>query len=121
MRLTRLIILLTLAMSLSAAAACGGGDDDDGPSPSGTTVPSSSTDPVGIDDLARAVVQIFALDEDDNPVWTGSGTLINEKGFILTNGHVVDDRFDEYDHLGVGITESEDRKIRSRRHMKTSE
>lgn len=110
MRSPRLIILLALAVLLSGLAiACGGGgDDDDGPTPSSSTAPSATTDPVGIDDLARGVVQIFALDEDDNPIWTGSGTLISEKGFILTNGHVVDDRFDEYDHLGVAVTESED-------------
>lgn len=109
MRSPRLIILLALAALLTGLAiACGGGDDDNGPSPTGSTAPSTTADPVGINELARGVVQIFALDADDNPIWTGSGTLINAKGFILTNGHVVDDRFGEYDYLGVAVTESED-------------
>jgi putative serine protease PepD len=113
MRFPRLIILLVSAVMLSAlAAACGGGDDDNSSTPTGSGGPTgtseATTKPVGNDDLAHVVVQIFAIDASDNKIWSGSGTLISEDGLILTNGHVVDDRQNEYDHLGVGLTESED-------------
>jgi serine protease Do len=110
MRLPWVIILVALVALL---AACGGGGDDDDEEPTpeetgdGTPGPLDG-DPVGVEDLAHAVVQIFALDSSGETVWTGSGTIISPDGLILTNAHVVDDRFEEYDQLGVAITEQTD-------------
>ena len=84
-----------------AMAACGGGGDDE-PEPTATEEPEPTA---SAGDLARSVVQIVALDDSGSPVWTGSGTVISNEGFILTNGHVVDDRYGEYAELGVSVTE----------------
>lgn len=96
-------LFVALAM---AVAACGGGDNK----PSSSAQPNSevSGSPVGVGSLAHAVVQIQALDSRDQAVWTGSGTFISADGVILTNGHVVDDRNNEYKRLGVGITNAAD-------------
>jgi serine protease Do len=62
-------------------------------------------------ELARATVQIFALYESGGEwqvVWSGSGSIIRPDGLTLTNAHVVDDRYGEYTHLGVAITERTD-------------
>jgi putative serine protease PepD len=37
----------------------------------------------------RASVQIFAFDPSGIPEWTGSGTIIDSSGLILTNAHVA--------------------------------
>ncbi len=58
-------------------------------------------------DLAKATVQILALQtvgDSYEIVWTGSGSVIDARGLILTNGHVVDDRYGDYDTLGVAVT-----------------
>ena len=74
--------------------------DDDGSKPS----------PVGasVEELVRATVQITAVGEDGEPVWWGSGSMIQRDGLILTAGHLVDNRLDEYEHLEVGVTDEID-------------
>ena len=42
--------------------------------------------------ILKAVVQVIPLKDDGEPVgWSGSGTIISETGYILTNFHVIGD------------------------------
>lgn len=68
---------------------------------------SEAGSPVGssVEELVKATVEIRAVDENGEWVWLGSGSMIRGDGLILTAGHLVDDRLDEYDHLEVGVTD----------------
>jgi serine protease Do len=110
----RLLIISLGAFGLLAigATACGGGSNSttstqSGAAP-GTATPASSATPAAIADLAHAVVEIIAVNSSATPVWSGSGTLISADGLILTNGHVIDNRKNEYSALQVGLTTASD-------------
>ncbi len=50
------------------------------------------TEPIGVpssEELAAATVQLFGLDDQDQPVCGGSGVMVEANGTILTNAHVV--------------------------------
>ncbi len=63
--------------------------------------------------LARSVVMVVALEKGPNgrlePVWSGSGTVVDSRGYILTNAHVVLDDFGEpVDDLVILVTQRPD-------------
>ncbi len=62
--------------------------------------------PVGAEQLARSVVQVQLL-LDGQPVCTGSGTVIDAQGTIVTNFHVVEQSpLCPHDQIGIAVAAS---------------
>jgi S1-C subfamily serine protease len=67
--------------------------------------------PARAEDLARATVQVVALDREGEswvPLWSGSGSVIDPSGIILTNQHVVDRSLYDFEAVGIAVTSSSD-------------
>ena len=74
--------------------------------PAATEAPEPTPEPSGpptVQELAQAVVQVQLL-LGDQVVCTGSGTILDADGTVLTNSHVIaQNRFCPHDTIGVAI------------------
>lgn len=96
-------IALALLTGLVILPAC----SSPASTPIASPTPAASAD---IEALARAVVQISPIDSAGDPCWSGSGTIIDADGTILTNHHVIEnDSSCDYDYLLVSATTVSDR------------
>lgn len=67
--------------------------------------------PPTVAELAKSTVQVLALAPEGSgwsSIWTGSGSVVSSEGLILTNAHVVDDRYGDFDAIGIALTDRSD-------------
>jgi S1-C subfamily serine protease len=79
--------------------------------------PANPADPGNVKDmnrLAKSTVRLYILDDEYICVGTGSGTIMNEQGYILTNYHCVADYYGLYNSEGyVAIALTDDVRVNS--------
>lgn len=113
------VVLFSAFAGIAAIVLTSGGDDDAAiPTtvpvatlPGQTTTTEGSADSTtggsmnaSVAELAESTVQVVLLD-GSTPTCSGSGTIINEDGTILTNAHVIEpDVSCPYDRIGVAVT-----------------
>ncbi|MDI6858108.1 MAG: serine protease [Dehalococcoidia bacterium] len=93
------------AAVIAAAAACGGDGGGEGPRP--PQAPVETPERLDVEDLSRSVVMVapgIYEGRSFEPVASGSATIIDDSGLLLTNFHVVDpDSVGEYEDIGIYV------------------
>jgi len=70
------------------------------PSPASTPVQENHTDSSNIQKIARSTIKLYTLDDYFNIIAVGSGTIISDEGYILTNYHCIGDYYGLYNYDG---------------------
>jgi S1-C subfamily serine protease len=111
MRTWKLVIYpAVIAVAVLFSAACGGSSEKSNPTVAPSPPQGSVETPgrLNVEQLAESVVMVapgVGSGSDFEPVATGSGTIIDESGLILTNFHVVDpDNVGAYDDIAIYVS-----------------
>jgi S1-C subfamily serine protease len=111
MRTWKLVVYpAVIAAAVLFSAACGGSGEKakptEGPNPPQSPVETAG--PLDVERLAESVVMVapgVRSGRDFEPVATGSGTIVDESGLILTNFHVVDpDNVGAYEDIAIYVS-----------------
>ncbi len=118
------VVVIAAIAGIAALVLTGGGDEADVTAPTTVpvaTLPNQATSTTAADapdaetslppnmtasvaELAESTVQILVL-SGGTPVCSGSGTIIDDQGTILTNAHVIEPGGPcDYDSIGIAIT-----------------
>lgn len=63
---------------------------------------------ISIQKLSRSTIKLYTLDDDFNVIAMGSGTIVNNNGYILTNFHCVGEKGGLYNsegYVAIAITD----------------
>ncbi len=85
---TAVAVVLTVVGAVVIGNAVSGDDPVPVPVATGPEGPDTQLDTAELDRAKAAAVFLTAIDDNGEPVYTGSGSIISDTGLILTNAHV---------------------------------